>query len=77
MTAAGQGRFQVSNFIWIIKAEMASDSELDQFHTEDWRRSGREPGGQKPDQFLQDKLQMKRERKQIKSNKGKKKALRE
>lgn len=51
MTAAGQGRFQVSSIIWIIEAEMASDSELDQSHTEDWRRSGREPG-QKPDQFL-------------------------
>jgi len=46
-----------------METEMASDSELDQSHTEGWRRSGRKPGGQKPDQFLQDKLQMKRERK--------------
>lgn len=54
VTAAGQGRFPVSNIIGIIEAEIASDSELDQSHTGDWRRSGREPGGQKPDQFLQD-----------------------
>lgn len=41
----------------MMEAAVASDSELAQSHTGDWRRSGRETGGQKPDQFLQDKLE--------------------